>query len=444
MSAERHDIQKRKGGVSPQRPRRIVLTAVGSLGDLHPYLALAQELSRRGHRPLVATLPAFRERVEAAGLEFHPIRVTTMEEPGPELMRRVFNGGKGIEYILRDLILPALRTAYDDTCVAARHADLLITHPLTFATRLVAETRRLPWVSTQLAPLGLLSATDRPVLPGFGLFRTLRPAAPVYRAIYRLADRQTRLWMQPYDRLRAQLGLPDGGNVLFAEAHSRLLNLALFSSLLGPPQPDWPPGTVATGFPFFDQSLAPDPALEDFLSAGPAPIVFTLGSSAVMDPGDFFRVSAEAARNLGRRALLLGAILPPQRGVSPMPPVPSRPLSDDVFAAGYGSYARLFPRAAAIVHQGGVGTTAEALRASRPMLVVPYGADQPDNAARVVRLGVGRTLTRGQYQRARVTLALRQLLEGRQYARRAEELGAAIRAERGAAVACDAIEAVLT
>ncbi|MGI4826926.1 MAG: glycosyltransferase [Janthinobacterium lividum] len=420
--------------------RRIVFTAVGSLGDLHPYLAVAQELARRGHRPLVATLPTFRERVEAAGLEFHPIRAAMMAEPGPELIRRVFNGRKGIEYIVRELMLPALRTAYDDTCAAARKADLLITHPLTFATPLVAETRGLPWISTQLAPTSLLSATDPPLLPGLGVLRTLGLGPAGYRVVYRFADRQTRGWMRPYDTLRAQLGLPDRGNVLFAGGHSPLRELALFSPLFGRPQPDWPAETIATGFPFFEQPLSPDPALDAFLDAGEPPVIFTLGSSAVMNPGDFFRVSAEAARDLGRRALLLGVNF--RTELQPAPTV--RPqLSADVFAYGYGTYAQLFPRAAAIVHQGGVGTTAEALRAGRPMLVVPYGADQPDNAARVVRLGVGRTLTRGQYRKARVTLALQHLLEKPQYAHRAEQVGTAIRAERGAEVACDAIEAVL-
>lgn len=428
------------GRIRKSASRRIVLTAVGSLGDLHPYLALARELARRGHHPVVATLPSFRERVEAAGLPFHPIRAAIMPEPGPELMRRVFHGRKGIEYIVRELMLPALRTAYDDTCAAARNADLLVTHPLTYATQLVAETRNLPWVSTQLAPISLFSATDPPLLPGLSMLRSLPVGAAGYRAIYALADRQTRSWMRPYDVLRAQLGLPDRGNVLFAGGRSPLRELALFSPLFAEPQTDWPAQTVATGFPFFDQALPPDPALEAFLDAGSPPIIFTLGSSAVMDPGNFFRVSAEAAQALGRRALLLGANLGTGVGA---PPTATPALSKDLLAYGYGSYARLFPRASAIVHQGGVGTTAEALRSGRPMLVVPYGADQPDNAARIVRLGVGRTMARGQYRKARVTLALRRLLERPQYAARAETLGDAIRAERGAEVACDAIEAVL-
>ena len=415
--------------------RRIVLTSVGSLGDLHPYLAIAVELQRRGHRPVVACMPALRERVEAAGLETRPLRAATAQEPSAELIRRVFNGRKGIEFIIRRLILPMLRTAYEDTCAAAAGADLLIAHPLTFATRLVAETRRLPWISTQLAPMGMLSALDPPVLPGSGWLHSLplkvRPA--VYRALFRWGTRQTRHWMRPFDALRMELGLTDTGSPLFAGGRSPLRELALFSPSFGAPQPDWPAQTVATGFPFFDQPLVADPALADFLDVGPPPVIFTLGSSAVMDPGDFFRESALAARQLGRRALLLGA----------SPALGTSERRGDVFACGYGSYAQIFPRAAAVVHQGGVGTTAEALRGGRPMLVVPYGADQPDNAARAARLGVGRVLARNRYRARRVAHELRHLLERPAYREQAARLGAKVRSEDGSARACDLIEDAL-
>jgi rhamnosyltransferase subunit B len=421
--------------------KRIVLTAVGSLGDLHPYLALARELARRGHRPVVATVPTFRERVEAAGLEFFPIRATTTEEPSAELMRRVFHGRTGVEFIVRGLILPALRTAYEDTVAAAEGADLLVSHPLTLATRFVAEKRKLPWVSTQLAPFGMLSATDPPRLPGVGWLEELHAPAAVWRLLFRLGARQTRRWLGPYESLRAELGLPDGGNPLFAGAHAPLLDLALFSPLLGPPQPDWPRQTVATGFAFFEQPEMPDPELEAWLAAGPPPIVFTLGSSAVMDPGTFFRESAGAARRIGRRALLLGAN---PDGLPRQEPADFEIEDDEgVMAAGYGNYARIFPRAAAIVHQGGVGTTAEALRAGRPMLVMPYGADQPDNGARVERLAVGRVIGRQRYRAHRAGWELSVMLNLPGCVARAEAMGQRIRAEKGTETACDHIEALL-
>lgn len=426
-----------------------MLTCVGSLGDLFPYIALATELAKRGHRPVLATVPVHRERVEAAGLNFFPIRAATFTDPSPQLVRQVFNGRKGIEFIVRELILPALRTAYDDTAAAAEGADLLIAHPLTFATRLVAETRDLPWISTQLAPCGVLSASDPPLFPGLGWLHRLHPPAAVWRGLWTLADRATRPWLAPYHALRVQLGLPDFGNPLFAGGHAPLRELALFSPLFGVPQADWPAQTVATGFPFPEQPESGDPALEAWLDAGTPPVVFTLGSSAVMDPGSFFRESARAARRLGRRALLLGAtpakVPPPAwRSVAgTQPRTPAVQADGNSFVCRYTPYAQIFARAAAIVHQGGIGTTSEALRAGRPMLIVPFGADQPDNAARAARLGVARVLSRRQYRAGRVARDLRSLLEKEIYSLRAAALGRAIASETGTVRACEEIELVL-
>nr|WP_250125752.1 nucleotide disphospho-sugar-binding domain-containing protein [Chroococcidiopsis sp. CCMEE 29] len=106
----------------------------------------------------------------------------------------------------------------------------------------------------------------------------------------------------------------------------------------------------------------------------------------------------------------------------------------------YVPYSQIFPRACAIVHQGGIGTTAQALRAGRPTLVMPYSHDQPDNAARVERLETSRTISRKQYTAKRVAKQLYELLENPSYAAKASEFGGLIRAEDGVGVACDAIE----
>jgi UDP:flavonoid glycosyltransferase YjiC (YdhE family) len=115
-------------------------------------------------------------------------------------------------------------------------------------------------------------------------------------------------------------------------------------------------------------------------------------------------------------------------------------LSDGIIAVSYAPYSQIFPRACAIVHQGGIGTTAQALRAGRPTLVMPYSHDQPDNAARVERLGTSRTIPRQKYAAERVTRQLGELLENPNYAVKAAEIGAIIQAEDGVNVACDAIE----
>jgi UDP:flavonoid glycosyltransferase YjiC (YdhE family) len=184
------------------------------------------------------------------------------------------------------------------------------------------------------------------------------------------------------------------------------------------------------------------PALASFLDRGEPPLVFTLGSSAVFTAGDFYTHAAAAARALGRRAVLLTGI----EGRNPLATVPEAHAAgpdDAVVRVEYAPHSELMPRACAVVHQGGVGTTAQALRSGRPMLVVPFSHDQPDNARRCARRGVARVLSRGALGTASLTRELAALLADHAAARTAAEVGARVRAEEGAGGAAEVIESVL-
>lgn len=171
------------------------------------------------------------------------------------------------------------------------------------------------------------------------------------------------------------------------------------------------------------------PELKQFLDVGEPPIVFTLGSAAVLDPGNFYQESIQAAKQLNRRAVLLIGKNPPPEN-----------LSEDILAVNYAPYSQIFPHACAIVHQGGIGTTAQALRAGRPTLVMPYSHDQPDNAAWVERLGTSRTIPRKQYSAPQAAKELSKLLNNSSYAIKAAEAAGIIKKENGVCVACDQIE----
>ncbi len=243
-------------------------------------------------------------------------------------------------------------------------------------------------------------------------------------------------WARPWHDLRRKLGLPVvRTNPVFAGQHSPRLVLALFSPLLGRPQPDWPAHVVVCGFPFPDAGRPPLPdALRAFLDGGPPPVVFTLGTTAVNDAGRFYEVSAGAAASVGRRAVLVTGRDPANR--------PSG-LPDGVIAVPWAAYESLFPLAEAIVHQAGIGTLSRAMEAGKPMLAMPYAHDQPDNAARARRLGIARVVPRRRYATERVAQELALLLGLGRYAERAAAVGAAVRREAGVATACDAIEALL-
>jgi UDP:flavonoid glycosyltransferase YjiC (YdhE family) len=420
--------------------KRIVLATFGSLGDLHPFIALALELKARGHVPRIATQASFREKVEAEGIGFHPIR------PDPSaygdeaaLMKQVMDRRRGPEFVVR-IFMQFLRATYDDLTAAAQGTDVLVTHPLTYAGPLVAQQQGLVWVSTALAPMAFFSVYDPPVLAPAPAVSRLRPLGPrIFGPTFRMLKRHVRSWTKPVHDLRREVGLPPSPlDPMFEGQFSPSLTLALFSPVLAAPQPDWPPNTRVTGFPFYDREragLGLDPALSAFLDAGSPPIVFTLGSSAVTDAGRFYTESAKAAQRLGRRAVLLIGRDPRNR--------PAQPLPDGVAAFEYAPYSELLPRAVAVVHQGGIGTTGQALRAGRPMLVVPYAFDQPDNAERLSRLGVGCTISRRTYTERRAARVLAALLHDPRYAARATEVARAVRAEDGASSACNAIEDLL-
>jgi rhamnosyltransferase subunit B len=184
-------------------------------------------------------------------------------------------------------------------------------------------------------------------------------------------------------------------------------------------QPDFPSRTTICGFTFYDrehgQAETLAPKLAQFLEDGPPPLVFTLGSAVVFDPGDFYRDSLNMALSLKRRAIFLvgdGDVLPDV-------------LPEGMIACRYAPHSLVFPHAEAIVHQGGVA------------------ADQPDNAARIARLGAGRTVSRAEYEPHRAVQEVGSLLRRGAYRARAQELSRRISLEDGAATAADILESAL-
>lgn len=413
---------------------RVVLTTIGSLGDLHPKIAIALELRKRGHDVVFATHKEYQSKIEALGFEFHRMRPDNTALDDPQEMARAMDLQTGLDYVIRNVVCPSLPQMYADLMTSTKDADLIFAGENVVAARLVAEKLGIRWASSAMAPISFFSAYDPPVIPGFPFLAKLRRfGLIVNRGVINFAKLVSKSWAEPVDQLRRELGLPPlTGNPFIDGKFSPYLVLAMFSPVLAKPQPDWAANTVMGGFTFYDGSPGRTeliPELKQFLDEGEPPVIFTLGSAAVMAPGNFYQESIQAAKQLNRRAvLLIGKNTPPEN------------LSEDILAVSYAPYSQIFPHACAIVHQGGIGTTAQALRAGRPTLIVPYSHDQPDNAVRVERLGTSRTIPRKQYLASRVAHELRELLENPNYATKAAEIGRIIQAENGVGVACDAIE----
>ena len=429
-----------------KRACKVVLCTSGSFGDLHPFIAVALALKRRGWAPTIAAPGEYQAKVEAEGLAFHavgPDYAVMAEDLGVDLetlWRRALRPRAGFEFILRKMHMRYLRQSYRDVAAASEGADLLVTHFTAFAGRLVAEKRRIPWLSAVLQPSGFMSAYDPPVLPAAHVLEKLRPllGAKLYgAALLPVVRGLTAVWTAPWGEMRQELGLPpSAANPVFEGQFSPHGTLALYSPVLGQAQPDFPTRTEITGTPFYDSEtggpVALSAELERFLAAGPPPVVFSLGTAVHAAAGDFHQQSLDAALRLRTRAVFLTGhnVADPFRGR--LPP--------GMLACSYAPHSLLFPRADAIVHQGGVGTTAQALRAGRPQLVVPFIADQPDNAARITRLGAGRTLAREFYNGRRAAAELAPLLDDPSYTARSAELGRRVAREDGAARAADVVE----
>ncbi len=414
---------------------KIVIATFGSLGDMHPMNALGIELKKRGHEVIFAAMEFYREKIEMLGFELRPMR-PNLDPNDKKLARELMDAGKGSELLLRKIILPNLRPMYEDLMKAVADADLLISSEVVFIADSVVQKTGIKWITTTLAPGTMLSAHDPFVPPNVQWLKHIRFLGSDFHGVmYGFVRRMIKSWFEEYRTFRRELNLSENHDPLF-DGKSDLLNLAMFSKVLGRPQPDWHSPTLQTGFCFYDgaDDLGKMPeGLTEFLENGEPPIVFTLGSAAVMDARDFFEESAKAAKLLKKRAVLLyGIFNEPPKG-----------LDKNIVAFDYAPYSQIFPKAACVVHQGGVGTTSQALRAGVPHLFMPYSHDQPDNAARCERIGAARVISREKYDGKTAAKELDKLLSDESYKINAIEHSKIVQNERGTQTACDAIEQIL-
>lgn len=409
----------------PSRRLDLLLTTLGSAGDVHPFIAVGRALAARGHRVRLLTNPYFERTVFEAGLGFLPLG--TADEyrrvlQSPLLLHETL----GPRFVIEELIVPnvpRILEAARAACARAR-PDALVAHHIAVPIPWLGETTGIPVATLALAPLFWLSGRE-PL--SFAALRKIEP--PVWLSRLHLAFGRSvlrRVFDRPLNRQRAALGLPPRRDFFFPGPHRGALEIALWSPLLRGALADDPPRSVIAGFARFDGTAPLDAALEAFLAQGPPPVVVTLGSTAVHGAGPLYGEAAAACRAAGRRAVLLGA-----------DPALAAP---DVFVARYAPYDRLLPRGAATIHHGGIGTTAAALTAGRPQIVVPFANDEFDNARRVARLGTGTAVPRARARRDVLAARLRATLGDEGLAARTQALGERLLGEDGAAVAAAAIE----
>jgi sterol 3beta-glucosyltransferase len=385
---------------------RAVLTNFGTIGDLQPFLALAVELRRYGHTPVLAFSPYFRSRVEELGFDFIPI--------GPDLQAIQNNANLAMRAMpdsdgqMREILSPFLAVlpqAFSELSQACLGADVLISGPAQPAARMIHETRGILFVSIQFSHFG-----------GIGSPALQQASAAL---------------INPF---RAQLGLPPLRDPLTIDANSPQLAIYAMSRHVRPPQPDWPSHYHITGHFFLDdERWEPEPELIRFIESGDRPVVVSFGSMTHEDPARLTGLLLEAVNLAGCRAII-------QQGWSGL----GKPqLPNGVLITGYVPHHWLFSRAKCIVHHGGGGTAGAVFRSGVPSVFVPHGTlfDQHYWGGLAHELGCAyQPIPLPSLTAERLAAAIKSIIETPDYSFNALALAMQIQSESGVRLARHLIE----
>jgi UDP:flavonoid glycosyltransferase YjiC (YdhE family) len=394
---------------------------------------MAVALRRLGAEVTIATIKMYEQTVKKLGFTYVPVGPHFRSED-QLIIDAITDPKMGTVSLVTELLVPGLSEAYREIESHVACHDVTVTHPVGLAAMISSEIHAKPWVATVLAPVALFSRYDAPFLPICPMISGLARHSPfVGGVMQRLLKQMAAPLAKEVGRFRSSLGLRgDYPNVLIG-SHSPYLNLALFDDAFGEPQRDWPQHTVQTGACMFEVD-APLTALDrrrldEFLANGDAPVIVTLGSSAVHFRGDFFAESYQALAALKLRALFISG----DQYLDHVDVDPTRFLQ-----MRYLPYSDIFPAAKAIINHGGIGTLSRVLRAGKPTLVVPFSHDQPDNAERIRRLGVGLTIPAERYDACRAKVAIDRLVHEPSFSQHATQISSRF-SEGGAARAAHAI-----
>ncbi len=402
-----------------------LLIALGSHGDVHPFIGIGRALAARGHTVRVAANEAFGQTVERAGLGF--VRLGTLDEY-KQMMKNpdVWHQMKGPKAIM-EFVGRSLRTVYETVRANASDDTILIGSSLAMGALCASEAHGYRMATVHLAPLCIRSSVTMPILPG-GMNMNLLPRF-MREGFWKGADKW---FIDPMvapvlNTFREELRLPPV--VRFQQWwHAKMLTIGLWPHWFFPRQGDYPEQVRLGGFVQYDESdhISLDPDLVTWLKAGDKPIAFTPGS-AMLFGESFFQAAADACVRLNRRGLLL------TRHAEQIP----KNLPDTVRHVSFAPFGQLLPYCGALVHHGGIGTTAQGLQAGLPMLVMPMSHDQFDNAAICKRLGVADWLSRRKFTARRVANKLDRLLRSPDVAASCARVADLASRDRAADAVCD-------
>jgi UDP:flavonoid glycosyltransferase YjiC (YdhE family) len=411
---------------------KVLLSTWGSRGDFHPFLALALGLQKRGHQVTLAANPYWEKETVEAGVGF--LATESYVSPDvifdyPEILSHRQFGVRALDLFINEFFAPQLDLTVDVLSKAAAGHDLLVAHHFVLAAPVVAKKTKIPFATVTLAPGVIRSRYTAPAGADHQPFQG-RFGEWVNDLFWSLGARWCqRVVRKTMDAFYRRHGLSPESDYIFG-TWSKERVLQLYSPHFAPPVPDYPPHFHQTGFCFKDSTeIGNDPELERFLKSGEKPWLFTLGTVAVFEPGNFYREAVESVRGTAERALLLVG-----REENIPPNLPS-----NVMAVKYAAHEKVMPDCKGVIHQCGIGGVGQSLRAGIPSIGCPFAFDQPNNAARLAGLGVGVVLNRNQRTARDFRAAFKRLAEMGAF-RRARGIGEKIRNEEGILKACEVLE----
>ena len=361
-----------------------MVISLGSHGDLFPLMRIALALQALGRQVTLIAHTHHAPLVRDAGLAF--IGLGT-EEAFFEVLNNpdIWHPRKAMAALMRDYgeglkeVLAAIES------VTCEQPPVVIAHPFAVPAAAIArEQGRVSAVAAAyLAPSNLRTCHDPLRIGPWSVPRWVPMGWR--RTFWRFVEAG---WIDPValtqvNGVRTPLGLTPVSSFLTHMMAAPDLSVTLFPPWFAPAMPDWPRPLLAGDFQLFEASRSHDVSAEllAFLAAGDPPTVFTAGT-ANRHAVRFFKCALAASQRLGQRAIFL---------TQDRAQVPAS-LPETVLWQPYVPLSALLPHAAALVHHGGIGTTAEALRAGLPQVITPFAWDQFDNGARVAALGVGAVL----------------------------------------------------
>ncbi|QDT40728.1 MurG-like transferase [Gimesia alba] len=380
---------------------RLIMIAVGSIGDVFPLLGIAREMRTRGHAVQVIANPFYAKHVEQVGAELLPIGTA---EEHQQMMSHpsITHPRKGWALWLKLGSLNYLKQTYALIEEHAVKGETVLAGSWGAQAALVArEKLGIPAATLHLEPDKFRTAFDSAAMPRRSLVFQSNPAW-LKRMQYRLLDKLLiDPAFEPVNAFRRELALPEIQHFWNAGIHSPDLTVGLFPDWWGPLQPDWPQQTKLIGFPLWDQN--PDQQfpeeVAEFLDAGEPPVVFSPGGFGNI-PEKLFKIVVPVCEELGLRAILLTS----NRSLLP------KQLPETIGHFQFIPFTPLLNRAAAVVHHAGIGTAALCLAAGTPQIAIPPMHINRDTALRLERLGVGRMISPFSLREESLKQSLRVLL----------------------------------